>query len=368
MNQEQFENLLTRYRNGLYTKEEKVILESWVTFGSFGGKVLTDQQMDQRLTALAKRLPLAGEYHQLWGRIVLAASILMVLSVIALFYKFNTSIRDLRKQTAAYANISPGGNTAILTMGNGKKIRLSDAQTGVVVSQTGLVYNDGTAVQIIEQKTDRASLQTISTPRGGTYQVTLVDGTKVWLNAASSLTYPSNLNESKQRKVKLEGEGYFEVAKNKSRPFIVESKYQTLEVLGTHFNINSYVEEANIKTTLLEGSVQLFSSDENTIILKPGQQSLIGADKTKVVSVNVEAAIDWKNGDFVFAGEDFKTTMRKIARWYNVDIIYATDFTENIKLGGWMSRKSKLSTVLNRIEKAGKIHFKIEGRKIIVEK
>jgi len=368
MNQEQFIDLLNRYRKGLLTKKEKAILESWVTFGNFDGKVLSEQQLDQRLKVLANRLPLAGKHYRLWRHIAMAASIIFVLGIGVLFYRYNISILNFRKQTTTYADIPPGSNAATLTIGPGKTIPLSDAQIGVVIGKDGLAYNDGTKIEIAGQKTDGPSLQTISTPLGGTYQVTLADGTKVWLNAASSLTYPGNLNESKQRKVRLEGEGYFEVAKNKSHPFIVESKYQTLEVLGTHFNINSYTDETNTRTTLIEGSVRISPSGANKIVLKPGQQGIVDTDKANVIPVNVETAIDWKNGDFIFDGEDFKAIMRKIGRWYNVEIVYATDLTEHIELGGWMSRKSKLSTVLNRIERAGKLHFKIEGRKIIVEK
>ncbi|WP_316818821.1 FecR family protein [Pedobacter nyackensis] len=307
---------------------------------------------------------------KLWPRIAMVAAVMAVIVLGAYFFNISNFSGKRDTRSSSYTNdIGPGRNTATITLANGKTLNLSDVKTGVVIGTEKFAYNDGTKIKAISA-TDNLSaadkeLLTVSTPRGGTYQVTLPDGTKVWLNAASSLKFLAAFNHSKdqQRKVELVGEAYFEVAKDKTRPFVVESKGQQVRVLGTHFNICSYDDEIATRTTLLEGSVKI-----NEAILKPGEQSVLTGRQLKIVPADIENTMAWKNGDFVFKDEDFKTTMRKIARWYDVDVQYEADLKDNIELGGWISRKSKLSDVLKRIELAGNIHFKIEGRTIIVEK
>jgi len=202
----------------------------------------------------------------------------------------------------------------------------------------------------------------LKTPRGGTYHVTLSDGTKVWLNAASALTYTASLGKTGVRKVKLEGEAYFEVAKNKTRPFLVENQGQTVEVLGTHFNINSYTDESSIKTTLLEGSVKV-----NNVVLKPNQQSVLTADhKIQVNTIDAETTIAWKNGNFVFAGEHIEPIMRRLASWYNIAVVYQGKKPSG-QFRGVISRHNKISEVLKMMELTGAVHFEIEGRKVYVK-
>lgn len=307
---------------------------------------------------------------KLWPRISVIAA---VVALIALgIYFFNTAdfSDKIGSSGLSYANdVAPGHNTATITLANGHTVNLSQGKTGVVIDADKLAYNDGTEINTAARSGSLPAIDeellTVSTPRGGTYQVTLPDGTKVWLNAASSLKFLSSFGEPKYdyRKIELVGEAYFEVAKDKNRPFIVTSKGQQVTVLGTHFNISSYDDENITRTTLLEGSVKI-----NEEILKPGEQSILRGGQIKVVTADIETAMAWKNGDFVFKGEDFKTTMRKIARWYNVDIVYDADLKDNIELGGWVSRESKLSEVLSRIELAGDVHFKVEGRRVFVTK
>ncbi|WP_448634930.1 FecR family protein [Pedobacter panaciterrae] len=212
---------------------------------------------------------------------------------------------------------------------------------------------------------------TIETPNGGKYQVNLPDGTRVWLNAASLLRYPTKFSGSK-RVVELTGEGYFEVAKLPGKiPFIVKSEGQEVEVLGTHFNINSYEDEGPIKTTLLEGSVRVIRSKsswnapDNNVLLRPGEQSELGEQKINVKEVNTESILAWKDGDFVFDGDDLKSIMRKVARWYDVEVIYKGEF-DDVKFGGLISRSKNISSVLGIMESTGKIHFVIEGNRITV--
>jgi len=278
-------------------------------------------------------------------------------------------------------DIKPGSVGATLTLANGKTIKLSSATNGELAKEAGvtikktadgqLIYeiasvprNDDNAPSLREGTTKQShTSNTLATAKGETYQVKLPDGTAVWLNAASSLTYSASLTAHGKRVVRLSGEAYFQVAKDKTRPFIVESNGQKVEVMGTHFNINSYDEESSVKTTLLEGSVRI----NDALVLRPGQQSVIsGTEPILVKEANLEEAMAWKNGDFLFGEEDFRTTMRKIARWYDVEIVYAPSAPDNLAPGGWVSRSKNISAVLKIMEATGKVHFKVEGRRITV--
>lgn len=191
----------------------------------------------------------------------------------------------------------------------------------------------------------------------------------MWLNAASSLRYPTKF-AGNIRKVELTGEGYFEVAKVHI-PFVVKTLGQEVEVLGTHFNINSYKDEDDIKTTLLEGSVRVTPSgthkNNHSMLLKPGEQSQLNEHDMKVKTVDAEAIVAWKNGDFVFKGDDFRSIMNKVARWYDVEVVYKGDF-DNLKFGGYISRSKDISAVLNIMQSTGKVRFTVAGKKITVLK
>jgi transmembrane sensor len=307
---------------------------------------------------------------KLWPRIAITAAVVALIALGIYFFNFSGFSGSIGSSRSSYANdVAPGRNTAIITLANGKTVNLSGAKTGVVIDADQFAYNDGTEIKTSSGDEHLSStaqeLLTVSTPRGGTYQVTLPDGTRVWLNAASSLKFISGFNNPghQHRKVELVGEAYFEVAKDKNHPFIVDSEGQQVTVLGTHFNISSYDDDSAVRTTLLEGRVKI-----NESILKPGEQSVLTGGQIKIISADIESAMAWKNGDFIFKGEDFKTTMRKISRWYDVDITYDPNVNDNIELGGWVSRKSKLSEVLSRIELAGDVHFKVEGRRVFVTK
>jgi len=192
------------------------------------------------------------------------------------------------------------------------------------------------------------------------------------MNSASSITYSAMLIAHVSRRVKLEGEAYFEVAKDKAHPFVVESRGQEIEVLGTHFDVNSYADEPAVTTTLLEGSVKVtsFSSSSRearqTRVIKPGEEALNNGSGITVTAANIENNTDWIQGDFFLNHVNFKTAMRKIARWYDVEIIYDASVPDDMESGGWISRDRNLSSVLKLIESSGLVHFKVEGRKIYV--
>lgn len=327
-------------------------------------------------TALNTRKQIVEKTIKYWPMkwISVAAAIATILFGAGLFYFSNSTSLDQTK--TAYTNdISPGKVGATLTLANGEQIRLDTAANGEIANQAGISISKADDGQIIyeikpakgtQQNVD--AINTLTTAKGETYMLTLPDKSKVWMNAASSLTYSANLNKNGNRIVKLDGEAYFEIEKDKNHPFVVESKGQQVEVLGTHFNINAYNDERNIKTTLLEGSVKV-SGERNNIILQPGQQSILtGANQLVVTKVDLQEAVAWKNGEFLFRDDDFRTVMRKIARWYNIEVVYEASAPLHLELGGVTYRTRNISSVLKMMEKTGEVHFKIEGNKVTVSK
>lgn len=302
-----------------------------------------------------------------------AAAILITFSIGLLFFSPKTE-QPVQIVKQKKDKIVPGGNKAILTLADGSKITLDDAKTGEIANQ-GLVQIIKTADgKLAYQETNSStslksaqdSYNVVETPRGGKYQVTLPDGTMVWLNAASILKYPVRFKGA-ERRVELIGEAYFEVAHNEKLPFRVVSNKQTVEVLGTHFNIQAYNDESVWKTTLLEGSVRI-SSLNNTSLLKPVQQAQVTENGTLSVSeANIEEALAWKNGYFRFHKEGIETIMRKISRWYDVDIEFKGAITDE-KFNGTSSFDKNIEQVLEVLETTEAVHFKIEGRRIIVMK
>lgn len=306
--------------------------------------------------------------RQLWPKIIAAAVITLVLFGVVLFY-FPSNDRKFFPLAVNKNDANPGTAGATLTLANGKRIKLSTMENGQLAEEGGVKIKKTAKGEIIYEILDAAgnhqALHTLSTTNGETFQLTLPEGSKVWLNSASSLTYTTSIKKSGKRMVQLVGEAYFEIARDKSHPFIVKTASQEVEVLGTHFNINSYKDEPFTATTLLEGSVKVSSKVGNQI-LKPGEQSIINDRALRVHPVNVENTIDWKNGDFVLNNQNFKTALRKIGRWYDVEVIYDSSIPDDIESGGWISRKAKLSEVLKSIESTGQVRFRIENKKIYV--
>lgn len=364
--------LLQKQENGEISQSEKDLLDSWYIQQEISDDIpdldilLSDQKesAESLVRYIHEKKPVP-----LWSRIAVAAAA-MVGVVLGLWMYTSSPVTTDHPEIVNQNVISPGKNMATLTFANGKAITLSDAKTGVTIDATRLTYDDGTAIDasgIGQLNGASDQTQTITTPRGGTYQVTLSDGTKVWLNAASSLTYTTPLSAKAYRTVKLEGEAYFEVASDKHHPFVVVSRGQQVEVLGTHFNVNSYADEPQIETSLLEGSVKVKVGKIQTVI-KPGEQALNNGQRIEVHQVDMDKVVDWKNGKFNFNHLDFRTAMRKIGRWYNVEVVYDASVSDAMEAGGWMSRNNQLSDVLQAIEASGHAKFRIEGKKIIVSK
>lgn len=307
-----------------------------------------------------------------WRWISRSAAAILIISLAGyLFYTFQ--IKNGKPDIAhvpfeSPANeVLPGGNKAMLTLNDGSVISLNDVVNGEVASQGGTKISKLANGQVVYNPGDTAAnvlFNTLTTPRGGQFKLTLPDGSNVWLNSSSSIRYPTAF-AGKERKVQVTGEAYFEVAHDASKPFLVSVGDADIKVLGTHFNVNAYPDEAAAKTTLLQGSVSL-SKAGMTTLLKPGQQAQIGsAGNFKLIDdVDLDEVVAWKNGYFSFAGADLQAVMRQIARWYDVEITYEGTIPDR-QFGGKISRNSNVSEVLN-ILKETKVNFRIAGKKIIV--
>jgi transmembrane sensor len=375
-------DVLIRSINNELNEDEDAELQKWLA-ESTANKDLYKEMSEQASRSLAlsgmERYPVQSAFSRiqkstkrkstrLWSRtIAAAAAILLVLgSVILIYNRYNHKINS-DHLLYARQDIAPGKNVATLTMANGKVINLSDHKKGIVIDAAQLTYNDGTTIDAAaDGKTDQ--YQSISTPRGGTYQVRLSDGTMVWLNAASTLRFPIKFLGN-ERKVEIIGEAYFEVTKNKTKPFKVRTDRQEIKVLGTHFNINSYANDGITMTTLLEGAVQvstLNKTNKQALVLKPGQQSILTPDHFTMKQVDTEVVVAWKNGYFRFDDENLENIMHNVARWYNADVVFTNERLKKELFAGIISRDTKVSELLKMLELAGEVKFKIENNKIIV--
>lgn len=273
------------------------------------------------------------------------------------------------KEMLLARDIHPGKNRAVLELADGSLISLDSAGTGAIAEQGSsriLKQADGGILyRSANNKNDgEALMNTLSTPRGGQFQMTLPDGTKVWLNAASYIKYPVSFDK-KVRKIEVGGEVYLEVAKNVNKPFLVDAgDGMEIKVLGTHFNVNTYKEEKYRRTTLLEGAVEVVSG-KTTKLLKPGEQAQAGKEGgIRVEEVNTTAVVAWKNGFFDFNKSDIRSIMNQLARWYDIEVQYEGAMPENI-YGGEMERDLTLSQAVKLLETAG-IHLKINNKTLVL--
>ncbi len=395
------QELIARYLDGDATSDEKVYVEKW--YDSIRGEELSmdNYRMDQLKSEIQNSLSTyinddlnaevmttsndlttdnpyttGDPYKKIWPFIDIkwAAAILITALSITFYFVMQRHHDSNVVQLALKNDIAPGGNRALLTLADGSVVVLDSAKNGNISRQGGTTVqksSDGHLVYNYRGSNRPAASEmvfnTIATPRGGQYQVVLPDGSKVWLNAASSLKFPTAF-AGRERSVELTGEAYFEVVKNAAKPFRVKSTGQTIEVLGTHFDINSYADEPVVKTTLLEGSVKIVRGAEN-IVLKPGQQSSFSTMGTNPILINsnvdVNEVLAWKNEMFQFNEADIEVVMRQIARWYNVEVVFSRTSYED-HFSGKISRNENISQILKILELSG-ANFKIEGKKIIVK-
>ncbi|UIR55679.1 FecR domain-containing protein [Sphingobacterium sp. SRCM116780] len=301
-----------------------------------------------------------------------AAAVLLIGSLFFFLDRWEPGILK-REASVVSPNIAPGKQSATLTLADGKKIVLSNSLNGKLIEEAGVRITkteDGELIYEMSDKTppSRNKTNILSTAKGETYRIRLPDGSLVTLNAASSLTFTTTLNDGKGlRKVGLSGEAYFEIAKDKQHPFIVTTNSQKLEVLGTHFNVNSYAEEGVTKTTLLEGSVKV-SGTTGVKVLKPGQQSELSERGMSVKNVEVEDAVAWKNGYFMFNSEPLESIMNRIARWYKAELFYEDPQLKKETFFGRVSRSEHLEKVLNTLEGTDVVKFELKGNVIKIKR
>jgi hypothetical protein len=378
MNQQEAKQLIDKYLKGTATPEERMLVERWYIKIAEEKTLLPEDDFEHLSAQLWQNTLKAANLRakqkntfRLWPAAAVAASISVFLLAGIHFFavrKVKPANNIVARNQSTSKEILPGGNKAILILASGKQISLEDNEKGEIAKEHKTVIQKTAAGQVSYKASasdNESTFNTLITPRGGQYSVVLSDGTKVTLNAASSLKYPTNFNGS-YREVELTGEGYFEVAHNPQKPFRVKSNGQTIEVLGTHFDINCYSNEPFVKTTLLQGSVKV-SSQQGNVLLQPGEQSRLdvsGKNTLKVARVNTDEIIAWKDGLFRFKESSIKEVMRDAERWYNVDVSYAGN-GPNIKITGSMSRNMNFSGFVKLLEFEG-VKFNIKDHNVVI--
>lgn len=353
--------LLKNYLEGNCTEQEKALVEEWYLSLQGDTLELKDDEIVADLTALQERLaeiPKRNAVRVRHIRTIAAAVALLLLTVGILWNRKSTD--DINTRTVLQSHdILPGSNKATLSLEGEEEIALSGQQNGLVTDETSIMYPDGTTIRQIE----KVKMATLSTPVAGQYQITLPDGTKAWLNAQSSVRYPTAFTGA-ERPVSITGEVYFEVAKNLEKPFIVRTEQQEVKVLGTSFNINAYGDDGQVFTTLTEGSLRVHSQDlDNAVVLQPGQQAIVSASKAITVkTVDTEEISSWKDGIYMINNEELYHYARKIERWYDVEVDMQQQGDKH--LSAIIPRDAKLSEVLQAITLKTGVKFKIEGRRV----
>jgi transmembrane sensor len=301
-----------------------------------------------------------------------AASIILVLGIASYFVLFTNERKQAggKGELVATTDVRAPTGRAVITLADGRKVYLDSVGTGTLATQANITVEKSADGKIVYQPaggiTTEVVYNTLTNPRGSkVIDMQLTDGSRVWLDAGSSVKYPVAF-AGNERKVEITGEAYFEVTHDATKPFIVSNGEVNVQVLGTHFNVNAYDDEEALKVTLLEGSVVVKRETAN-LKLKPGEQAIVNRNATLTLnrSVDTEKIMAWKNGKFAF-GENtgIKEIMRELSRWYDVEVIYQDNIQQ--EFGGSMSRQSNISQVLDKLELTGKVHFKIEGKRIIV--
>jgi hypothetical protein len=390
MDKKQFFQLLKKHRQGIATPEEEQFLASYyrlLELKSGPEKELDAEEKELLKETIRRRIhermapaPAEKKERHLFAYVAkIAAAVIILLGACLMYYtaghrppaagEGDSPVAVNRAQHPANT-IAAGRNKAVLTLANGQQIMLDSILPGMLVKEgnTDIRKRDsGELVYHSIAAAGSAGLQnTITTPRGGKYKVTLSDNTEVWLNAGSSLSYPIAFHGS-ERRVALTGEAYFEVAPDADQPFVVTAGNTRIQVLGTHFNVNAYNDEKVIKTTLTEGAVRVFKGDESRL-LKPGEQASMNkrTGMLKVRPADVEAAVAWKNGLFQFNNTQLEVIMREVSRWYDIDVVYQTKHLDGKRFSGIMSRYSEPAELLRRLELTGVVHFRLQDRQIIV--
>ncbi|HMO31821.1 MAG TPA: FecR domain-containing protein [Lacibacter sp.] len=380
-----YASLISRYLQNRITPDEKLELDAWINrhpeneqlfreltdaaylqkeMGYFGALAVENawQQLVARRTPV---VPLQKKSRSLWW----AAAVLAVVLTVTYNFLKKDELQVAVKQQEQYpsAQIIPGGDRAVLTLSDGSQIVLDSAGNGALANQGAVEVRkleDGKLEYAATGKQNEQLFNTVATPRGGFYRLTLSDGSRVWLNAASSLRYPVAFS-GKERRVYITGEAYFEVTANPRQPFIVSMPHQSeVVVTGTRFNVNTYPDEEGTRTTLLEGKVQVTDSTGASLLLQPGQQARIENGIQLHTDIDTDEVVAWKEGVFQFNRADIGTILRQVSRWYDAEVEFEGTVPTRT-FSGIVSRSKNIGEVLKIMEKAG-VRFHIQGKRIVV--
>jgi len=380
-NQYDIHELAVKLANGTISEDERAYFEKW--YASFQDEEVrlsatryTDEEALKQaiFTAINGRIAVPGRATRRGSlrriyRMVAAACAGILLATGGYLFWHREPVPAA--QVSKVHEIVPGSNKAVLTLSNGSKIILDSARNGQLASQGSSSITKIDSGLLVYQPESRSqtpgqalAYNTLTTPRGGQYKLILPDGTKVWLNAASSIRYPTAFS-GKQRSVRITGEVYFEIAEEAKRPFTVLTDKMAIAVLGTHFNVKAYPDESESEVTLLEGAVKVSKGDKN-ILLKPGEQARLSGDNqlNKVGDVNLQGVVAWTNNQFWFDGADIGTVMQQISRWYNVAFEIEGDIPQHFT--GYIPRNVGVKKMFDVLEKTNLVHFSIKDNKIIV--
>ncbi|MGV3763207.1 FecR family protein [Parapedobacter sp.] len=355
---EKIRQLFERYRSGQCTPEERARLHAWLNrYAGNEARGLDDLKESYHAERSLKKTR--------WLRWFPYAAAVAVLTFAFVWYVAKDSAEKPEPAIVLQPNdVAPGGNRATLTWADGRSIDLSEAESEIVVGSEHISYASGSE-ELVDLADEEIIPLVLTTPKGGTYQITLSDGTKVWLNAESTLKYPSRF-AGEERVVEIEGEVYFAVMKDPDKPFKVYSRGQQIEVLGTEFNVTAYADEHDVKTTLVAGSVELkVNASGERMALVPSEQSVLSGDKITKRAVDVGPYIAWKDGHFNFDSTTLADMMKQMSRWYDVEVIYESG-VPNEQFSGAMSRDVSLQTVLKLLRISG-INYRIEDKNLIIE-
>lgn len=379
-----FRYLFSRYASGQCTPEEqqefmllveqtehdeelKQLLDDLLSgednIGAMPDDVAANMLQAIMQTTPAGAVPVPVRVMPVWKRVAIAASILGVIGIAG--YKLYTKSSADNRPMANSHRASTKNQHARLVLGDNAVINLEKNDTSTLAVQTGVSINkQGNLLSYNSNNSIHPTVNTIYTNKGGTYQVILPDGTKAWLNAASSIRFPTAFKDS-TREVTIQGEVYFEIAAQANQPFIVKTNTMKIAVLGTHFNVMAYEEENNICTSLLEGGVNIHSGTSVKRLL-PGQQALVNREHNgiSISNADVNNAIAWKEGRFEFNG-NIKTIMRELARWYDIQVNYEGAVTDKA-FSASFSRQDSLQEILRQLELTGSIHFNIADNTVTV--
>ncbi|KAA2240048.1 DUF4974 domain-containing protein [Chitinophaga agrisoli] len=356
---------------------KQLMEETWYEMDETGLPAMPANKADGILQQASDHAHRQRRSYNWWPKAAAAVLLILASSWGVWHFTRNTQAEEnrpvARNVPVKSQTIMPGSNKATLQLANGSQIVLNDIPTGDTRQIGGMRISKtaaGKVIYVFDQhagKENDNDINIINTPRGGQHEIVLEDGSKVWLNASSSLRFPVSFSKT-ARTVELSGEAYFEVTKDPSRPFSVNANGTTVEVYGTHFNINAYSDNGSVSATLLEGSIK-FKKANASVMLVPGQQGAIQNDASdiKVTTADMEKVMGWKNGFFVFRDESIVEIMKQVARWYDVEIEFVGDLSDR-EFGGTVSRYNNITELLDNMQLTKTIHYKIEGRKVLIMK